>query len=760
MSRVCLLTPDVKTHSILIIMINTLNPATERQSIHIFSENAYLDYSMYVILDRALPHIADGLKPVQRRIVYAMSELNLNATAKHKKSARTIGDVLGKYHPHGDLACYEAMVLMAQTFSYRYPLIDGQGNWGSQDDPKSFAAMRYTEARLTQYAENLLSELDQGTVDWIPNFDATLNEPKLLPARLPNILLNGASGIAVGMATDILPHNLNEIIDACIHLLDHANASVHELCQFIPGPDFPTQAQITTPAHELHAIYQKGVGSIRMRAVYHCEDGTIIVTALPHQISGAKIMQQIAAQIREKKLNTIEDLRDESNHEQPTRLVIVLRSQRADVSALMEELFASTDLETTYKVNFNMIGLDGKPKVKNLLEILQEWLDYRSSIVQRRLKFTLEKIQTRLHLLDGFLKAFHHLLDLIEIIRTHDQPKSALIEKFDFTATQADAILNLHLRQLSKLEETALKKEQNKLQQQERYLQKILNSRAQLKKLIRTELLADAKRYGNPRQSPITARDPAQRSIKTSALIASEPVTVILSKMGWVRVAKGHAIDMATISFKASDALAQFIQTHSTQPVIFFDNQGRAYSCLTHLLPSARGQGEPLTGRFTLPDGAYFLSMISGEPDHWVILVADTGYGFRSTIEQLTTKNRSGKRVVQLTTQMLPPRLIPTLQVELYQLALLTNLRRLLIIPCTQLIELTQGKGKRLIKLDRDEQLHAYSVLSAEQSLVLHCDERTVVLTPKQWTQYKGTRAQRAYKLPLRYSARSMSTML
>lgn len=524
----------------------------ERRSLADFTEQAYLNYSMYVIMDRALPHIGDGLKPVQRRIVYAMSELGLDADAKHKKSARTVGDVLGKYHPHGDSACYEAMVLMAQPFSYRYTLVDGQGNWGAPDDPKSFAAMRYTEARLSRYSELLLDELGQGTVDWVPNFDGTMNEPATLPARLPNLLLNGTTGIAVGMATDVPPHNLREVAAACVRLLDEPGATVEQLTEHVPGPDFPTEAEIITPKADLLKIYQTGRGSVRMRAVYRVEDGDIVVTALPHQVSGAKVLEQIAAQMQAKKLPMVADLRDESDHENPCRIVIIPRSNRVDAEELMTHLFATTDLESSYRVNTNVIGLDGKPQVKDLRTLLTEWLQYRVGTVRRRLQFRLDKVEKRLHLLEGLLIAFLNLDEVIRIIRSEDHPKPVLMERFGLTDLQADYILDTRLRQLARLEEMKIRGEQDELAKEREKLLALLGSEAKLKKLVRKEILEDAEKYGDARRSPLVERAEA-KALSETELMPTEPVTVVLSEKGWVRCAKGHDIDATGLSYKAGD---------------------------------------------------------------------------------------------------------------------------------------------------------------------------------------------------------------
>ncbi|MCL4315298.1 MAG: DNA topoisomerase IV subunit A, partial [Gammaproteobacteria bacterium] len=590
------------------------DPNVEHLPLAAFTEKAYLDYSMYVILDRALPHIGDGLKPVQRRIIYAMSELGLSAASKHKKSARTIGDVLGKFHPHGDLACYEAMVLMAQDFSYRYPLIDGQGNWGSPDDPHSFAAMRYTEARLTRFSEILLAELEQGTVDWTPNFDGTLQEPKMLPARLPHVLLNGASGIAVGMSTDIPPHNLREIAAACLHLLDDPKASVKDLCKHVRGPDFPTEAEIITPRAEMRRMYETGNGSIRLRARYEREEGGIVITALPYQVSGAKVLEQIAQQMTAKKLPLVEDLRDESDHENPTRLVIVPRSSRVDVDELMNHLFVTTDLERSYRVNMNMIGLDGKPRVKNLLGVLSEWLAFRTETVRRRLQFRLDKVLARLHILEGLRIAFLNIDEIIAIIRREDEPKQKLMKKFKLSETQAEAILELKLRHLAKLEEMTIKAEQKNLGEERTALEKTLASKALMKKLLHKEISECAEQYGDKRRSPIVEREAAQ-AISETELIAAEPVTVVLSEQGWVRAAKGHEVDGAALTYKAGDGFKAQAQGRSNQLAVFMDSTGRCYALPAHTLPSARGQGEPLTGRLQTPPGVTFAGVLMGEPN-------------------------------------------------------------------------------------------------------------------------------------------------
>ena len=727
---------------------------TEHQPLRVFTEKAYLDYSMYVILDRALPHIGDGLKPVQRRIVYAMSELGLTAVAKYKKSARTVGDVLGKFHPHSDVACYEAMVLMAQSFSYRYPLIDGQGNWGSQDDPKSFAAMRYTESRLTQYAQALLSELADGTVDWVPNFDATLEEPHLLPARLPNILLNGAAGIAVGMATDIPPHNLREIVSACIRLLDDPKTTLNDLFDHIQGPDFPTAAEIITPTDEIRKIYQQGQGAVRARAVYKEENGQLIITALPYQVSGAKIIEQIAEQIREKKLSLIEDLRDESDHENPTRLVITPRSNRVDTEALMGHLFVSTDLERSYRINLNMIGLDGRPRVKNLLSILKEWLDYRQQTVRKRLEFRLDKILNRLHLLEGFLIVYLHIDEVIKIIRQHDDPKAQLIKRFKLSELQADAILEIRLRQLAKLEEIKLRTEQKNLAAERDELEKILASNAKLKRLIRDELQKDAKLYGDERRSKLVQRSAAQ-AIQKTEIIPSEPITVILSTRGWIRAAKGHDFDVSGLNFKAGDSFKMAIPGRNNQLVAFIDSTGRSYSTPIHTLPSARSSGEPLTSRFNPAPGASFQAMMTGNPEQSILIASDAGYGFITQISELYSKNRNGKNLLKLPpqSQVLQPRGIDNLE-ENY-IAIATNSGYLLIIAAKELPILPRGKGNKIIQIptekleQREEFVIDIAVLPTKNSsLDIIAGKRQVTLKASDLAHYRGKRGQRGHKLP------------
>jgi len=728
----------------------------ERQPLRAFTEKAYLDYSMYVILDRALPQLADGLKPVQRRIVYAMSELGLSAGAKHKKSARTVGDVIGKYHPHGDSACYEAMVLMAQDFSYRYPIVDGQGNWGSTDDPKSFAAMRYTESRLRPYAQVLLSELGQGTVDWQPNFDGTLDEPKLLPARLPNVLLNGTQGIAVGMATDIPPHNLREVTAACIELLDDPEASIATLCKHVQGPDFPTGAEIITPKSELRAIYKSGNGTFRARAVYEMEDGEVVVTALPYQVSGAKVLEQVAGQMRAKKLPMVEDLRDESDHEHPTRLVITPRSNRVDVEQLMAHLFATTDLERSYRVNLNVIALDGRPKVLGLKDLLSEWLEYRTATVKRRLKYRLEKVEARLHILDGLLIAFLNLDEVIRIVRKEDEPKPVLMKRFKLTDLQAEAILETKLRHLAKLEEMKIRGEQKELSEERDGLEQTLKSAAKLKKLVREELTADSATYGDARRTKLVEREAAQ-AISEEDLVTSEPVTVVLSTLGWVRQARGHDVDPTALSYKTGDAFQADARGRSTQQAVFIDSTGRAYSLAAHTLPSARGQGEPLSGRLDPPEGATFAAVAIGEPDDKWLLACDAGHGFIARLEALTGRNRAGKTVFRLpeNAKVLPASPVPAAAGAL--VAAVNSDGRLLAFPVADLPEMEKGRGNLIFgipgKKSRtgEELMVAAIVIAPEQSLVVHCDDRKMTLSWKDLQEHLGSRGQRGAVLSRNY---------
>ncbi len=725
----------------------------ERIPLKVFTEQAYLDYSMYVILDRALPHVGDGLKPVQRRIVYAMSELGLDAGAKHKKSARTVGDVIGKFHPHGDSACYEAMVLMAQPFAYRYPLVDGQGNWGAPDDPKSFAAMRYTEARLAPFAELLLRELGQGTVDWAPNFDGTLEEPLTLPARLPNVLLNGVTGIAVGMATDIPPHNLREVASACVRLLDDPGTGVDQLCEHILGPDFPTEAEIITGTDEIRALYRSGVGSVRARARYERDNGDIVITALPFQVSGSRVLEQIAAQMRARKLPMVEDLRDESDHENPTRLVIVPRSNRVDAEALMAHLFATTDLERSYRVQCNVIGLDGRPHIRDLRTLLAEWLDFRTATVRRRLEYRLEKVRRRLHILEGLLVAFLNLDEVIAIIRREDRPKPVLRERFGLSDAQAEAILELKLRHLARLEERRIRGEQQSLAAERDGLEKTLASGRRLKALIRKEILEDADRYGDARRAPIVAR-PAARAFDETALIPSEPVTVVLSERGWVRAAKGHDIDPATLSYKAGDAFCSAARGRSNQLAVFLGSTGRSFALPAHALPSARGQGEPLSGRLNPPDGSTFAGVVLGEPDEYCLLATDAGYGFIARIADLLTRNRSGKVVLSVPkgAHVLAPRAPADPDASL--IAAVSSAGHLLVFPAADLPRMSKGKGNKILDIPAakraagEERMVGAIAVPQGASLVLACGLRRLTLKPADLKHYRGERGRRGNRLP------------
>ncbi|ETN93420.1 DNA topoisomerase 4 subunit A [Gammaproteobacteria bacterium MOLA455] len=733
-------------------IVNFNSEGLERRPISEYVEQAYLDYSMYVILDRALPHIGDGLKPVQRRIVYAMSELGLKANAKYKKSARTVGDVIGKYHPHGDSAVYEAMVLMAQPFSYRYPLVDGQGNWGSADDPKSFAAMRYTESKLSKYADALLSELGQGTANWRPNFDATMDEPEILPARVPNVLLNGTTGIAVGMATDIPPHNLNEVVSACLHMLDNPKADVAELMEFIKAPDYPTDAEIITSQKDIQNVYETGRGSIKMRAIWHREDGDIIVTALPFQASGSKILEQIAAQMRNKKLPMVEDLRDESDHENPTRLVITPRSNRVDLDALMDHLFATCDLERSYRVNLNIIGINGKPGVMNLRQIIKDWLLFRTDVTRRRLSYRLEKVDKRLHLLDGLLIAFLNIDEVINLIRTEDEPKAALIARFALSDTQAEYILDTKLRQLARLEEFKIRAEQDELAKEKAELELLLGSEMRLKTLVKKELKAAAEEFGDERRSPLVSRGESQ-AFNEKDLLTAEPITVVLSDKGWIRGAKGHDIDPTTLSYKSGDKFLSAACGRSNQNVFLQDSVGRFYALAGHTLPSARGQGEPATGRLNVSSGALFTDVIMGADDQKVLLGTDAGYGFIGKIGDLYTKNRAGKAVVSLPkgAKILSPKMVNDANA---QIAAVTNEGRLLVFPIAELPELAKGKGNKIINIPgsrlqtREEFVIDYGVVSACDSLVVHSGKRYLVMKAKDLEHYSGERGRRGHKLP------------
>jgi topoisomerase-4 subunit A len=719
----------------------------ERQALKTFTEKAYLDYSMYVILDRALPALGDGLKPVQRRITYAMSELALAAISKYKKSARTVGDVIGKYHPHGDGACYEAMVLMAQPFAYRYPIVDGQGNWGSQDDPKSFAAMRYTEAKLSRYAEVLLAELAHGTVDWLPNFDGTLEEPAFLPARLPNLLLNGTSGIAVGMATDIPPHNLKEVAAACIHLLEEPDATTRALMKHVKGPDLPTGAEIISPRADLLEFYDKGVGSFKARATYELEDGNIVVTAFPFQVSGARVQEQVAEQMRAKKLPMIEDVRDESDFEHPTRLVLVPRSNRVDTTEVMNHLFATTDLERSYRVNLNIIGLDGRPRVMGLKAILAEWLEFRLRTVTRRLQHRLDRVSRRLHILAGLLVVFLNLDEVIRIIRSEEEPKPVLMKRFKLSEEQVEAILETKLRHLAKLEEMKIREEQKALNKESEELQALLKSKAKLRKLVADEIRADAEKFGDERRTKIVEREAAQ-AIDATSLIANEPTTVVLSTGGWVRAAKGHEIDPATLSYKSGDAFLSVARGRSLQNAIFIDSTGRTYALPAHSLPSARGQGEPLSGRLNPPDGAKFAGVMLGEPEDLWLLSTDAGYGFTVRFKELITDRRAGKTVLTVpeNSHVLAPASVAAGE---GLVCVVSSSGKMLAFAVSEVPEMPRGKGVKLYDISskkaaaREEFLTAITVVPPQGELIIHCAEKRKSLGWNELQEYRGARAQR-----------------
>jgi topoisomerase-4 subunit A len=741
-------------------MTQTQTPSVEefeRQPFQEFTRNAYLNYSMYVILDRALPHIGDGLKPVQRRIIYSMSQLGLSSTAKFKKSARTVGDVLGKFHPHGDTACYEAMVLMAQPFSLRYPLVDGQGNWGDPNDPKSFAAMRYTESRLSKYAKILLDELEQGTVNWVPNFDGTLEEPSLMPARLPNILLNGTTGIAVGMATSIPPHNLREVAKALIFLIENEDADTNDVCKFIKGPDFPTQAEIITPADEISDIYEKGKGRVKMRARYIIEDGELVFTALPYHASTEKIYEQIAAQISAKKLPMVSDLRDESDHEEPTRLVVMPRTNRVDLDALAAHLFATTDLEKSFSINMNMIGLDGRPGVKSLKEILNEWLEFRRDTIERKFRFRLEKIISRLHILEGFKIVYLNLDQVIEIIRRADDPAKDLMKTFGLSEIQVKAVLEIRLRQLARLEEIKITQEMDALSKEKAQLDKLLNSPKAFKAFMIQEIQEDAKNFGDKRCSPIKKRKEAEAFSMTD-VIDVEPVTVILSTNGWIKTAKGHDIDPENVKFKTGDNLLCHLRTRSDKPIALIDTAGRAYTLFSHTLPSARGNGEPVTGHLTLAPDTGIYTMIAAEDDDLFLNGADNGYGYIIKFSDFLTNFKNGKAVMTLAENDLPMVPLPIPDVNSDNVAAITTGGRMLIFPVNQLPRLKKGKGNKIIHIpasgkrqSNPEKLKLLKILPLNSNLVIYSGKHLLRLTPGNQQDYTSTRGRRGKLLPRGY---------
>jgi len=734
-------------------MQNSLNlEGVEQQALKDYTEQAYLDYSMYVILDRALPQIGDGLKPVQRRIIYAMSELGLSASSKPKKSARTVGDVIGKFHPHGDSACYEAMVLMAQDFSYRYPIVIGQGNWGSTDDPKSFAAMRYTESRLAPYAKSMLQELGQGTVDWTPNFDGTLNEPVVLPARLPNLLLNGTTGIAVGMSTDVPPHNLREVASALIHLIDNPKASITHLMKHIKAPDYPTGGELVSSTADIKEIYETGSGTLRLRASYKMEGSEIVVTALPHQISGAKLQEQIAAQMRAKKLPQVDDLRDESDHEERTRLVIS-KKRGVDVEQLMSHLFSTTSLERTVRVNMNIIGLDGRPRLFNLLEILKEWLKFRKQTVTNRLGHRLQIVTDRLHILDGLLVAYLSIDEVIAIIREEDKPKPVLMKRFKLSDIQAEAILNLRLRNLAKLEEMKIRGEQDEMIEERDLLEKTLNSAARMKTLIKKEILEDTESYGDDRRTEIVEREAAQ-ALDETQLVASEPVTVVLSQAGYARAAKGHEIDPTTLNYRSGDTYLAAAQGRSNQLAMFIDSTGRVYSVMAGTLPSARGQGEPLSSRFKPPDGAAFCGAMIGPNEQKYLLASDAGYGFIATLSDLVSRNKAGKSILRVPQggKTVVPALVPAKAECL--IAAVSSIGRLLLFEMEELPELAKGKGNKLINIpgpkykSGEETMVAATVVPEDGSLQVQTGTRMMTIKWNDLDDYYGDRALRGSMLP------------
>ncbi|WP_299002283.1 DNA topoisomerase IV subunit A [uncultured Shewanella sp.] len=725
----------------------------EQMPLRRFTEEAYLNYSMYVIMDRALPHIGDGLKPVQRRIIYAMSELGITAQSKHKKSARTVGDVLGKYHPHGDSACYEAMVLMAQPFSYRYPLVDGQGNWGAPDDPKSFAAMRYTEARLSKCAEVLLGELGQGTVDWGVNFDGTLKEPLVLPARLPHILMNGITGIAVGMATDIPPHNVNELVSACVELLDNPKAELERLMECLPGPDYPTDAEIITPVADIKKMYEIGKGSIKQRAVYRIESGEVVITALPHQVSGAKLLEQIAGQMQAKKLPMVSDLRDESDHENPVRIVIVPRSNRVDCEQLMAHLFATTDLQKSYRVNLNILGLNGRPQVKGLKQILTEWLEYRFNTVKRRLEYRLDKVLARLHILDALMIAFLNIDEVIDIIRHHDDPKTELMSRFALSELQANAILDLKLRHLAKLEEVKIKTEQSELEAERDKLQLTLSSDRRMKTLIKKELQKDAQAYGDERRSPLVVRAET-KALTEQELIPVEAVTVVLSEKGWIRCAKGHDVDGNTLSYKAGDSFLGSAAGRSNQACVVIDSGGRAFTTDTHTLPSARSQGEPITKRFNLAPGMSAQHVLLSDDEQCYLLASDAGYGFIASYKDMISRNKAGKALLTLPSnaKVLAPQKVSIERNE--SILAITNEGRMLLFGLDALPQLSKGKGNKIIGIpterakNREELLIHLQLVPVDTPVTLWAGKRKLTLKPSDLEHYRGERGRRGAKLP------------
>ncbi|WP_180117106.1 DNA topoisomerase IV subunit A [Acinetobacter sp. YH12096] len=729
-------------------MTSLAHHATENRSVAEFTEQAYLNYAMYVIMDRALPHISDGLKPVQRRIVYAMSELGLKPTGKPKKSARTVGDVLGKYHPHGDYACYEAMVLMAQPFSYRYPFIEGQGNWGSPDDPKSFAAMRYTEAKLSAYSDLLLSELGQGTCDWQDNFDGSMKEPVNLPARVPNILLNGTTGIAVGMATDIPPHNLREVVKGTIALIRNPNLTDEKVAEYIPAPDLPTRAEIITSPEELLKIQTTGRGSYRTRAVYSIEKNEIVITELPYQVSGSKVITQIADQMQAKKLPLVTDLRDESDHKNPTRLVIVLRSNRIDAESVMSHLFATTDLESSYRVNMNMIGADGRPQVKSIRRILLEWIEIRKNTVTRRLTYHLNKIEKRLHILAGLIIAYLNIDEVIRIIREEDQPKPVLMTHFNIDEIQAEAILELKLRHLAKLEEMEMRREQEELEAKAAIIREQLANPESLKALIINELKEDAKKFGDDRRSPIVKRAEAH-AINEQDMLPADPVTVVLSEAGWIRSAKGHEVDAENLNFRAGDQYLSHAQGKSNQRVYVLDDAGRSYALGINTLPSARGLGEPLSSKLAPASGVGFKQVFIAEDETEVLAMSSKGYGFKTQAKNLDTNAKAGKAFLSLSEGAAVMNL--TAIENATHLALLSSAGRLLLVELDELPVLNKGKGNKLIQLEEKDQIVSMTTLNLDEIIQVLAGNQQLKLKGDDLQKYVGKRASKGVLLPRGY---------
>ncbi len=727
----------------------------ESISLKDYAEESYLNYSMYVILDRALPHLGDGMKPVQRRILYAMSELGLNAASKYKKSARTVGDVIGKFHPHGDSAAYEAMVLMAQNFSFRYPLVDGQGNWGTQDDPKSFAAMRYTESKLTSFANLLLDELKLGTVDWQLNFDGSLLEPKILPAKIPSILLNGTTGIAVGMATDIPSHNLSEVIDALMYLLDNPKASVKDLMKFIKGPDFSNHSPIIASQEELLEMYETGRGGFKMRAAWEKEGTDIIIGALPYQTSGAKVLEQVADQMNKKKVPMIVDIRDEGDHEYPTRIVISLKSNRVDAEEVMNHLYATTDLQKNFRANFNVINLEGSPKVYALNELLKEWLQFRQTTVLRKLEHRLDQVADRLHILEGLLLVFADIDEVIKIIRNSDEPKKDLIKRFKISEIQATAILEIRLRQLAKLEEIKLKEEQATLSAEFDELEKIIKSKAKLKTYIKSELKEILSDFGDARCSPIESESQA-KAFSEEDILTSEPITVVLSKAGWIRAAKGHDIDATSLNYRGEDSLQDFARGKNNQQSIFFASNGKSFSLAAHTLPSARGLGEPLTGKVNLDSGESFVATTIGKDEDKFLIASDAGYGFIAQLSDAISGTKSGKNFMKLSkgSSVLGVRSIKNHHTYI---AAISNIGRMLIFGIEELPQLSKGKGNKIINIPTpkfesgEEKMVAVYLLGDISELRIHSGKQFMKVGIKDLENYFAARAKRGLMLPQGY---------